>query len=151
MWVSFLNSPWFARLGVFETMWKDLQVKVKVDLCAAGLGSGEEKCCAEVKALESKEKCLCGPPPLKTLLKERGKESIKHEVFGRNVEWKYQPRPWLVALRKFSARDALCLCGGRWGRVQNPGGQIDFKPSRNDAPGKQGLALWPAPRQERND
>lgn len=71
---------------MFETMCKNLQVKVKVDLCEAGLGSGEEKRSADFKALESKEKCLCCPPPFKTLLKERGKESIKHEVFGRNVE-----------------------------------------------------------------
>ena len=38
---------------------------------------------------------------------------------------------------------------GRRGPVQNQGGQIDFRPSRNGAAGRQGLALWPAARQER--
>ena len=37
---------------------------------------------------------------------------------------------------------------GRRGPVQNQGGQIDFKP-RNGTAGRQGLALWPAARQER--
>ena len=35
---------------MLETMCKNLQVKVKVDLCEAGLGSGEEKRSADFKA-----------------------------------------------------------------------------------------------------
>ena len=96
-----------------------------------------------LKPLSLKRNVFVEKTSFKTLLKRRGKESMKHEVCGRNMELKSRPGAWLVALRKFSARDGLSFFEGagvgRRGPVQNQGGQIDFRPSRNGAAGRQGL------------
>ena len=64
-------------------VWNDvgrISKSVKVDLCEAGLGSGEEKPSADFKAFESKEKCLCWKDIFPNSPKEKGKR--KHETWS---------------------------------------------------------------------